>query len=197
MVETQSAFRGVLDFFFAIGIYDVVLPFLLVFTIMFAVLDKTKVLGVDEYDGKKYPRRNLNAMVAFVSGFLFIASTRLVSLINQAVANIVILVIFSVLFLVLIGVFYSEKEEVFLGGWQRMVFVIIMFVGIVLIFLYAIPTDEGEPWLMWFWNDYLAERWDTKTVGSVILMIVIVVFMFYIVREPPHNKSHGIPSEKK
>ena len=44
MVE-QSVFRGIIEFFEKIGIYDVVLPFLLVFTIVFAILEKTKVFG--------------------------------------------------------------------------------------------------------------------------------------------------------
>ena len=32
----ESAFRGVIEFFGVIGVYDIVLPFLLVFTIVFA-----------------------------------------------------------------------------------------------------------------------------------------------------------------
>ena len=61
-----STLRGVLGFFVDIGIYDVVLPFLLVFTIVFAIFDKTKVLGTEVIDGHKYPKKNLNAIVAFV-----------------------------------------------------------------------------------------------------------------------------------
>ena len=38
-----SAFRDVINFFGEIGLYDVVLPFLLVFAIVFAILEKTKV----------------------------------------------------------------------------------------------------------------------------------------------------------
>ena len=42
-----STFREVLLFFEQIGIYDVVLPFLLVFTIVFAILEKTKLFGTE------------------------------------------------------------------------------------------------------------------------------------------------------
>ena len=44
MVE-DTAFTGVLSFLERFGFYDIVLPFLLVFTIVFAVLEKTKILG--------------------------------------------------------------------------------------------------------------------------------------------------------
>ena len=37
-----SSFRSAIDFFGQVGVYDVILPFLLVFTIMFAILEKTK-----------------------------------------------------------------------------------------------------------------------------------------------------------
>jgi len=56
-----SAFRGVVDFFGEIGLFDVVLPFLLVFTVVFAILEKTKVFGIEEIEGKKYTRKNLNS----------------------------------------------------------------------------------------------------------------------------------------
>ena len=119
MVE-ESAFRGVIEFFGEIGVYDVVLPFLLVFTIVYAILEKTRVLGTETFEGKKYSRKNLNAIVAFVIAFLVVASTRLVAAINQAMGNIILLLLVSFSFLMLIGSFMKETEEgVFLtGGWR-------------------------------------------------------------------------------
>src|SRR3989338_6986549 len=61
-----TPFRQVIEFFDTIGLFDVVLPFLLVFTIVFAILEKTKVLGTEEIDGKKYTKKNLNAIASFV-----------------------------------------------------------------------------------------------------------------------------------
>ena len=57
-----SNFRENLSFFETIGIFDVVLPFLLVFTIVFAILEKTKVFGTDDIGGVKYSKKNLNAI---------------------------------------------------------------------------------------------------------------------------------------
>src|SRR3989338_9074777 len=146
----ESTFRGIISFFGDIGIYDVVLPFLLVFTIVFAILEKTRVLGVDKVEGDSYPKKNINALVAFVTAFLVIASTRLVALINEAMANIVVLLLLSVMFLLLIGSFYREDEKVFLEGKWRTFFTWIMFVGIVLIFLRAVRTNDNQSWLEWF-----------------------------------------------
>ena len=107
----QSTFRGIIEFFGQIGIYDVVLPFLLVFTIVFAILEKTKIFGVEKVGEAEYTKKNLNAMVAFVVAFLVVASTRLVAAINEAMARIVLLLLVSVSFLLLIGSFYSYKER--------------------------------------------------------------------------------------
>ena len=63
-----SPFREVIQFFDGIGLFDVVLPFLLVFTIVFAIFEKTKVLGTEEIEGHKYTKgRNLRNHKAYSS----------------------------------------------------------------------------------------------------------------------------------
>ena len=90
-----SVFRNALDFFQEIGIYDVVLPFLLVFTIMFAILEKTKIFGFEDKE-QKYTRKNLNSMVAFVTAFLVVASAKLVAIINETISNVVLLLLLAI-----------------------------------------------------------------------------------------------------
>jgi len=85
-----STFRSVIEFFGDIGIYDVILPFLLIFTIVFAILEKTRIFGTEKIEGEEVTKKNINAMVAFVVGFLVVASTRLVSIINETMANMVL-----------------------------------------------------------------------------------------------------------
>ncbi len=192
MVE-ETVFRGIIDFFNEIGIYDVVLPFILVFTIMFAIFEKTRILGEDEIEGKPYTKKNLNSMVAFVVAFLVVASSRLVATINEAMANIVVLVLLGTGYLLLIGIFFKEGEGVYLEGGARYTAMGIMFIGIVLIFLHAIRTENGESWLEWFWA-YLINNWTTNLAGSIILVIVLIMFMLYIIKgegtsAKPSNKN--------
>ena len=52
----ESVLGGVIDVFERIGVYDVVLPFILVFTIVFAILEKTRVLGVEVYGDKEWDK---------------------------------------------------------------------------------------------------------------------------------------------
>jgi len=191
-----STFREAIEFFDRIGIYDVILPFLLVFTIIFAILEKTKVFGMEEIDGKKYTRKNLNAMVSFVIAFLVIASSKLVETITQVSSHMVILLLLAIFFLILVGSFYKEGEGVFLEDRWKLLFMIIMFLGIVVIFLNAIKTESGESWWEWFW-DYLSDHWTSTGVTSIILIIVILIFMYYIVNPTPKTKGTKAEKEKK
>ncbi len=187
-MAAQSAFRGVIDFFNEIGIFDVVLPFLLVFTIVFAILEKTKVLGYEEIDKVHYTKKNLNSMVAFVIAFLVVASTKLVAIINQTMSQVVLLMLLAVCFLMLVGVFLGDKE--FKLDWKdpwMIFFTFFMFIGILLIFLQAIKNDSGKSWLEIFW-DFIMKNWSSQAVGAVILMILIIGFMWYIVSD---NKPKG------
>ncbi|MBN1544966.1 hypothetical protein JW898_05915 [Candidatus Woesearchaeota archaeon] len=178
-----STFRGVLEFFVRLGIYDVVLPFLLVFTIVFAIMEKSKVFGTEKTSHGEFTRKNLNAMVAFVVAFLVVASSRLVAVINETMANMVLLLIMSVCFLILIGSFMKEtREGVFLqGGWATF-FMIIMFVGIVLIFTNALG------WLEPAWN-WLLQHYDSTVVASILLVAAMVGFVYWIIKEPKREET--------
>lgn len=183
--STASPFRGVIDFFQQIGLYDVVLPFLLVFTVVFAIFEKTKVLGTEDGHASK---KNLNAIAAFVIAFLVIAAKELVAIINETVAKSVIVLFFVILFLMLVGTFHKEEKEPFYlkGSWM-VVFTIIVFLAIVGIFLDAMKTSDGRTWLQRL-GDFTGSGNDT-IAGSVILLVIVVLFIVYAVKEP--SKEHG------
>ncbi len=174
MVE-ESAFRGAIEFLGKIGVYDVILPFLLVFTIIFAILEKTKILGIEKIEGKEYTKKNINSMVAFIIAFLVVASTKLVSVINEVMANVILLVLLSVCFLMLVGVFFGTKEFTLADqpGWLKL-FMVLMFIGIVLIFLNALD------WLSPIF--YFLSQWPAQWTVTVVFLIIVLGFMWYIVQ---------------
>jgi hypothetical protein len=179
----DSIFREALIFLNQLGLYDVILPFLLVFTIVFAILEKTKIFGLgQDADGNETTKKNLNAMFAFVSAFLVIASTKLVSVINEAVANIVLLLILAICFMLLVGSFHSGKEEFNLkdSPWLKF-FMFFMFIGIILIFLNALD------WLSALiqWIEIIDKDW----VISAVFLLITAGFVFLIVGGTGSSKS--------
>ncbi|MCK5630608.1 MAG: hypothetical protein KAI26_08360 [Nanoarchaeota archaeon] len=176
-----STLRESLEFFDRIGIYDVILPFLLVFTIVYAILEKTKVFGMEKVGDKTVTKKNLNSMAAFVISFLVVASSQLVEVITQVSSHMVILLMLSVMFLILVGSFYKEGEGVFLEkGWKTL-FMVIMFIGIVLIFLQAIKTDSGDSWLEYAF-DYMSDNWSSTGVASIFLILFTVGIMYWLTK---------------
>ncbi len=123
-----TPFREIIDFFDSIGVFDVVLPFLLVFTIVFALLERTKVFGMEKIEGKDYTKKNLNSAAAFVIAFLVVASSELVEIITDVSSKFVVLLFGIVLFLLLVGSFFKEEPHgVFLEGGWRTIFMVIVF----------------------------------------------------------------------
>ncbi len=187
---TESIFRGGLVFLEEVGIYDVVLPFLLVFTLVFALLEKTKVLGVesstrDSSDKVKYPKRNLNSMVAFVISFFVIASSKLVALINQTVSHVFILLLLSVMFLLVAGSF-GKDEEFGLTGSAKNFAMIVMGIAIVIIFLNAMG------WIQLLY-EFLRDHWSSDGVSAVIFLVIIVIFIIYVTK--PKSSSEKKESD--
>jgi lysylphosphatidylglycerol synthetase-like protein (DUF2156 family) len=189
--NSPTVLGGVIDFFAKLGIFDVVLPFLLVFTMMFAVLERTMVLGTEMRNKEKVPRKNLNAMVAFVVAFLVVASTRLVEAVTSVSGNVIILVLLGVFFLLTMGAFYTEGEVGQKGlpkGGLRTLFLTIMFIGIIVIFMNGIKNESGQTW--WDYSiDYLDAHWDSTAVASVVLIILVVLFVWYMTRQPKEETS--------
>lgn len=167
----MSTFQNAIAFFVELGVYHVVLPFLLVFTIVFAMLEKTKVLGLEDRE-KLTTKKNLNAMVAFVTSFLVVASTELVRIVNTVTANVVLLLLLSVLFLMLVGSFHKDEEFELDKTWKK-VFMGIMFVGILLIFLQALG------WLQFAWA-FMVGNVDGPIVGSFFMLVIVLAAMLWI-----------------
>lgn len=175
----ESAFRGMIGFLNQLGVYDVILPFLLVFTIIFAILEKTKIFGTENGMTKK----NINAMVAFVMGFLVIASTKLVGIVNEVMANIVLLIILGVSFMLMVGVFFAGDKEFTLKDMPFYLQILtgIMFLGLVLIFLNALG------WLDYVF--YVFENINADWAATLIFIAIIIGFIVWVTSPPKKEGS--------
>ena len=189
---------GVVDFFTRLGVFDIVLPFLLVFTMMFAVLERTKVLGTEGKGKEESSRKNLNAMVSFVIAFLVLASSRLVEAITSISSNLIILIMLGVFFLLAVGAFYEEGavgKKGLPGGALRTFFLVVMLVGIIGIFLNAIKTEAGDSWWDVMWN-YVRDHWDSTVFASLALIVFIIVFVWLLTKEKSAPPAAGKEAEK-
>ena len=78
-----------------IGAFDVFFPFLLVFAIVFAALEKTHVLG---------SKSNINIVVALVVGILLVVQTSIVQTINTFLPSVSLILVVAVMILLVLSV---------------------------------------------------------------------------------------------
>lgn len=169
-----STLANALSFFRDFGVFDVILPFLLVFTVVYAILQKTELLGKD--------KSNLDAMVAFVIGLLVVAATKVVGIINEALPQVMLLVVVSLSFLLMLGIFARPDKTFFDSiGTKFMNGIMIIFsIAVVLIFLGVIENSRGESWLEYGWN-FMIDNWNGAILGSIVLFIIFIGAIFYVV----------------
>lgn len=179
-------FRGMIMNLEYMGVLDVVLPFILVFTLVFAVLQKTKILGEDE---NKKPRKNFNVIIALVMALAviiphvtgsYIYGVDVVEVINSAIPNIALLVVGIVMVMLVTGVFGKplDTSKSYMGG--GIVALSILAVGII----FAVSAG-------WIGRTYIP-RWlyflyNPQFQTLVITLIVFALIIHFITKEekPP------------
>jgi|SRR3989344_5869788 len=174
-----------IDFLKAFGLFSIILPFLLVFTLIFAILEKTKVLGQEDGRSKK----NLNAIIAFVIGLLVVATATIVETINEALPNVVLLIVISISFLILIGTFWTSGELDFRRehkGWYAF-FMLLFFIAIIGIFLQAIKINGNS--VLEVILDYIITNFGGAVIGGLIMLIVIIAAIWLVVQGKEEEKG--------
>lgn len=94
-------FKEVLDMMEELGFFEIILPFILIFTLVFAVLQKTMLFGKES---KKY-----NTIIALVIALLFLTASKLIEAVNKMLP-IVAIILVGVLGLFMIMGFFGMKE---------------------------------------------------------------------------------------
>ncbi|MBW2970838.1 hypothetical protein KY320_01610 [Candidatus Woesearchaeota archaeon] len=154
----------------ALGLTDMLLPFLLIFTLVFAVLDKAKVFGKE--------KKNINMIVSLVIALLVVIphvtgryppGGDVVEIINSAIPNVSVFIVAIVMLLIMIGVFGVNVNVAgtSLGGIVTLLAIII--IGVVF------ANSAG-----WFnmrmpsWLGFLNDP-DTQALIVVLLMFGVIV----------------------
>ena len=166
MATTQSALYRLES----IGLTDVILPFILVFTVVFAILQKAKIFGTDS---KKY-----NVIFSLVVSLLVVIphvtgkyppGADVVNIINQAIPAVSVLLIAIIMFLVLAGIFFEPKG----GGWVSGIVLLLSIVAVIWIFGKAAGWWYNMP----FWIN------DPDIQALVVIILVFGIIIWFVTSE--------------
>jgi len=170
-----SNFADVLMWLDELKILDSLIPFLLIFTLVFAVLQKTQVLGI----GKK----NFNVIVALSIGLMVVIPHVMerypegqdpVQIMNTAIPNVSIVMVAILAALLLVGVMGIQ----FMGGSITGIVALIAFFSILYIFGSAAGWFGGPtfPWFLSFLDD-------EATRSMLIVILVFGVIVWFITKD--------------
>ena len=178
-----------MNFLEKFGFFDVVLPFLLVFTLVFAILEKTKILGTEKVKGEVVPRRSINSMAAFAIAMFVTAASQIVEILKQALPMIILVLIALISFMMLAGSLLGSKEFSFEKnrGW-KIFLTVVLFISIILIFMGVIKHESGDTWLKIVW-DYIVENWASGPLISSIIFLAVIILVIYFVVKPSGGKT--------
>ena len=153
------------------GFTDILLPFLLIFAILFAILEKVKVFG----DGK----RNVNGTVAFVISLLTViphvtgtypAGFDVVAILNKALPSVSLVIIAVIMLLLLVGIFGGDATMFGIAApnW-------IGFISIIII-VYIFGGAAG------WWGGYgsLTSNFSSDAIAIVIMLLVFGIIISFI-----------------
>ncbi len=153
----------------ALGILDSLLPFVLIFTIVFSVLQKVEIFGVG--------RKNINAVVALSIGLMVVIPHIIgryppnrdpVVIMSSLIPNVSIVMIAVIMALILAGVFGFQ----FIGG---------SLTGSVLIFSGIVVTYFLGQAMGW-WNNIIP-RLSPETRALIIAILIFGIIIWFITRE--------------
>ena len=161
-------FESVILYLQQVGVADVLLPFILIFTVIFAILEKIKVLGEKS--------KRFNVIIALVIALavvfqhiLYPSRNDVVNLLSRVFPTTAIFIIATLMIFLLLGLFGAKPGWTKgAGGWLSIIAILV--VGG--IFTYAAGwwgRGNLPNWLSWL-----------QDPGTIVLIVIILVFIIVI-----------------
>ena len=149
---------------FSTPLGQLVLVFLLVFTLIFAVLQKSKILG----EGKK----QMDALVALAIGLIVISVGSVLDFLQQIIPFLAIALIILLVFLILLGMVFNEKTfEVM--PWLKYVFGVAILIAVTVAVL--IFTKGWDYITSWFGSN---NSWGSNIVLIAVIVVAMIIAFF-------------------
>ncbi len=142
-------------------ISQVVLPFVLVFTLIFAILEKSKILGSEKHQ--------VNSLIALVMGLLIIGVSAAKDMINDIIPVIAVVAVIIFVFMLLVG-FTAGKEGALIrdGGLNKPLQIIIGIIVAIILIVTILSSSGKVPQLASFFKSP-----DTAPIFQSIIFLII------------------------
>ena len=140
-----------------------IFPFLFIFFVIFAILEKTKLFG----EGKK----QINALIALVVGLIFVVAVGPKLVVTNMILFLSVAVVIVFVFLLLWGFVFGDKEGFKVQDWMKWVLGILVGISIVVAVVFATGLNTQVA-------SFLSSQSQIWT--SVVFVVVIVIALALI-----------------
>jgi hypothetical protein len=175
-----------------LGVFDAVLPFILVFTIIFAVLQKTKILGERS--------KNFNGVIGLVMGMTVVVPHMLygeignaanpylsnglpdvVNIMNRALPNVSVIIVAVLMVLLIFGIWGSKVRL----GSNSLSGIIALFAFLSVIYIFG----SAAGW--WNLPEYAVFDGlrDPSTQALIITVLVFAIIIWFITKGDEHEEK--------
>jgi small-conductance mechanosensitive channel len=182
-------FREVIDSLVDVGFYSVILPFILVYAVVFAILEKSGIFKTSD-DSNKKQTKNVNSIIAFVFGLFAVAATQTVMWMQSFITIMITFVIFILMVLILLGFIFGEDYMKLLkddnGLKKGISYTIAGIVLLIAVIVLMILTGAWDWFLDWL-DDDLGGVGDT--IVTVLIIAGILGVMYWVSKDNSDSNS--------
>ena len=146
---------------------EYILPFILVFTLIFAILQKTQLLG----EGKK----QIDSLIGLVVALILIAFSFSRDLVVQLMPFLAVSVVILLVFMLLYGFIMGKKGDIF-GEKNWIKWVLVVFSALALITVILMITGWwGNVYSFFFEREASSQIWVNVLLLAVLIGAVVAV----------------------
>lgn len=153
-------------------------PFCLIFFILFAILDRTKIFGEE--------KKQINALVAFIISFIFVTAVFPKTIVSNLILFLVLALVIVFIILLIWGfIMGGESLKIFENskpGFKILVGILIV-IGVAIAVLWAAGVDTGSLFSKLFNSDWSKSFWT-----NVLFILVVAIALAFILMTSSSKK---------
>lgn len=161
------------------GVRDVILPFILIFTVFFAILQKINLFANRKPDGSEIGgSKKYNVAISLAIALLTVIPHAtgaypygydIINIINDSIPEVALLFITVVLLLMLVGLGFGQTTAIHITGWIALV------AGAILVMLFVNNVFPLP----------ILEYIDPSIQALIVILLVFGLIVWFVTRESP------------
>jgi hypothetical protein len=144
------------------GVFDIILPLIMIFTIVYAVLERTKIFGPD--------KKSINAVIAIAVSFMAMQNLYITSFFKILFAQVALGLAILVALVIITGLLMGSKNT---HSWK---FIITILGFMVFVWMFSRAADEYQMYYgVYAFGIFTSDWWAANASWLILLAIVAIV----------------------